>query len=159
MSEITVNVKASNDQKYVISLKTTDTVLDFKNKIAENCDTPADRMRLIYSGRVLKDQDTIESYKIAEGHTVHMVRSAVAAAAGSAAPAAAAASTTPAAASTPAAPTTPASTAATTTPAAAGKQPPFLLSFFLSSFFYFTLVCGRHDKDKDDGTVYDKERD
>ncbi|KAG0066344.1 hypothetical protein BGZ90_001440 [Linnemannia elongata] len=132
MSEITVNVKASNDQKYVISLKTTDTVLDFKNKIAENCDTPADRMRLIYSGRVLKDQDTIESYKIAEGHTVHMVRSAVAAAAGSAAPAAAAASTTPAAASTPAAPTTPASTAATTTPAAA---------------------------DKDDDTVYDKERD
>lgn len=139
MSEVTVNVKASNDQKYVISLKTTDTVLDFKNKIAENCDTPADRMRLIYSGRVLKDQDTIESYKIAEGHTVHMVRSAVAAAAGSA-PAAAAAATTPAAA-TPAAPTTPASTAATTTPAAAaGKHPPFSLSlFFFLLLFHFSL--------------------
>jgi ubiquilin len=131
MSEVTVNVKASNDQKYVISLQTTDTVLDFKNKIAEKCDTPADRMRLIYSGRVLKDQDTIESYKIAEGHTVHMVRSAVPAAAGSAAPAAA---TSPAAAATPAAaaaPTTPASTAATTTPAAAaGKTKHSVCSLF-----------------------------
>lgn len=103
MSEpISINVKASNDQKYVISIKTTDTVLDFKKLIAEKCDTPADRMRLIYSGRVLKDADTLDSYKIAEGHTVHMVRGA--------APASAA--------STPAASTAPVTTAATTAPAA-----------------------------------------
>ncbi|CAJ0645006.1 12330_t:CDS:2 [Entrophospora sp. SA101] len=36
---------------------------------------PADRQRLIYSGKVLKDNDTLETYKIAEGHTVHMVKS------------------------------------------------------------------------------------
>ncbi|KAI7821967.1 hypothetical protein BC939DRAFT_454369 [Gamsiella multidivaricata] len=119
MSEpISINVKASNDQKYVISIKVTETVLDFKQKIAENCDTPADRMRLIYSGRVLKDADTLETYKIAEGHTVHMVRGA--APASSSAAAASSATSTPALTSTPAAPasatnTTAASTNASTT--------------------------------------------
>ncbi|CAJ0650059.1 2596_t:CDS:2 [Entrophospora sp. SA101] len=38
-------------------------------------DITADRQRLIYSGKVLKDDDTLETCKIAEGHTVHMVRS------------------------------------------------------------------------------------
>ncbi|KAI9242271.1 MAG: ubiquitin-related domain-containing protein [Podila humilis] len=77
MSEsISINVKASNDKKYVIAINTSETVLDFKTKIALNCDTPADRMRLIYSGRVLKDPEPIATYKISEGHTVHMVRGA-----------------------------------------------------------------------------------
>jgi ubiquilin len=141
MSEVTVNVKASNDQKYVITLKTTDTVQDFKDKIAEKCDTAADRMRLIYSGRVLKDQDTIESYKIAEGHTVHMVRSTVAAAS-TASAATPAASAVPAA--TPAAPVapTPASTTATATPAAAAGM--FLTLFFFFFFFLFLLFTILH---------------
>ncbi|KAG0335443.1 hypothetical protein BG000_007516 [Podila horticola] len=78
MSEsISINVKASNDKKYVIAINTSETVLDFKTKIALNCDTPADRMRLIYSGRVLKDPEPISTYNIAEGHTVHMVRGAL----------------------------------------------------------------------------------
>ncbi|KAF9347897.1 hypothetical protein BGX26_000655, partial [Mortierella sp. AD094] len=76
MNPITINVKASNDQKYVISIALSETVLQLKLKVAENCDTPAERMRLIYSGRVLKDVDLLETYKIADGHTVHMVRSA-----------------------------------------------------------------------------------
>ncbi|KAF9168660.1 hypothetical protein BGX21_007216 [Mortierella sp. AD011] len=76
MTPITINVKASNDQKYVISIALTETVLQLKLKVAENCDTPAERMRLIYSGRVLKDVDLLETYKMVDGNTVHMVRSA-----------------------------------------------------------------------------------
>ncbi|KAG0074360.1 hypothetical protein BGZ93_000335 [Podila epicladia] len=77
MSEsISINVKASNDKKFVIVINTSETVFDFKTKIALNCDTPADRMRLIYSGRVLKDPEPLSTYKIAEGHTVHLVRGA-----------------------------------------------------------------------------------
>ncbi|KAF9991637.1 hypothetical protein BGZ65_000310, partial [Modicella reniformis] len=110
MSEpISINVKASNDQKYVISIKVTETVLDFKKKIAESCDTPADRMRLIYSGRVLKDTETLETYKIAEGHTVHMVRSAAPAGPTTTSTTSTAASTTP---------VNSAATTATSTPAA-----------------------------------------
>ncbi|CAG8507594.1 10353_t:CDS:2 [Scutellospora calospora] len=74
MPEITINVKCSNDQKYSVTIDTSKTVLEFKQAIAEESETPADRQRLIYSGRVLKDNDTLETYKIAEGHTVHMVR-------------------------------------------------------------------------------------
>ncbi|CAH1762295.1 8292_t:CDS:2 [Entrophospora sp. SA101] len=51
------------------------TVLEFKQLIGEKSEIPADRQRLIYSGKVLKDNDTLETYKIAEGHTVHMVKS------------------------------------------------------------------------------------
>lgn len=74
---ITINVKASNDQKHAIFIATSETVLELKKKVAMNSDTPAERIRLIYSGRVLKDQDALEVYKILEGHTVHMVRSAI----------------------------------------------------------------------------------
>ncbi|CAG8490197.1 229_t:CDS:2 [Acaulospora colombiana] len=75
MPEITVTVKCSNDQKYSVTIDTSKTVLEFKNAIAEKSNTAADKQRLIYSGRVLKDNDTLETYKITEGHTVHMVRS------------------------------------------------------------------------------------
>lgn len=77
MPEITVNVKSSNDQKYSITIDTSKTVLEFKKAIAEKCDTAAERQRLIYAGKVLKDNDTLETYKIAEGNTVHMVKGAV----------------------------------------------------------------------------------
>src|SRR6185436_5325739 len=77
MSEITVTVKSSNDQKYSVTIDTSKTVLEFKQAIAEKCDTAAERQRLIYSGKVLKDTDTLETYKISEGHTVHMVKGAL----------------------------------------------------------------------------------
>ncbi|CAG8521853.1 1679_t:CDS:2 [Paraglomus brasilianum] len=76
MPDITVTVKCANDTKYSVTIDTSKTVLDFKKAIAENCDTPPERQRLIYSGRVLKDTDNLETYKIADGHTVHMVRGA-----------------------------------------------------------------------------------
>ena len=77
-THVTFNVKSSSDAKYVFTLPPSTTVLDLKNKLAgtDYADLPADRQRLIYSGRVLKDSETLESYKIKDGHTVHMVRSA-----------------------------------------------------------------------------------
>lgn len=76
MVEIKINVKASNDQKYEVSVEPSATVTQLKQILAEKCDTPVERQRLIYSGRVLKDSETVESYKIAEGHTLHLVRGA-----------------------------------------------------------------------------------
>ena len=37
---------------------------------------PAERQRLIYSGRVMKDPDQLSTYKIKDGNTIHMVKSA-----------------------------------------------------------------------------------
>ena len=75
---VTFTVKSSNDVKYTLSLSLTTTVSDLKTKLSssEYADIPPERQRLIYSGRVLKDPDTLGSYKIKEGHTIHLVKGA-----------------------------------------------------------------------------------
>ncbi len=77
-AQVTFNVKAANDQKHVLTLSNTTTVADLKVKLSssEYTDIPAERQRLIYSGRVLKDPDTLASVKIKDGHTVHLVKGA-----------------------------------------------------------------------------------
>ncbi len=75
---ITFNVKSSSEAKYVLTIPLATTVLDLKMKLSgsDYADIPPDRQRLIYSGRVLKDADTLGSYKIKEGNTVHLVKGA-----------------------------------------------------------------------------------
>lgn len=75
---VTFNIKSSSDAKYTLTIPLTTTVLELKQKLSttEYADIPPDRQRLIYSGRVLKDPDTLGSYKIKEGHTVHLVKGA-----------------------------------------------------------------------------------
>ena len=46
--------------------------------VAEKSDIPAGSQRLIYSGKVLKDTETVTSYKVQNGH-IHLVKSAAAA--------------------------------------------------------------------------------
>jgi ubiquilin len=77
-TQITFSVKAANDKKLVVTIPASATVADLKTKLAspDFADVPADRQRLIYSGRVLKDPDTLESVKIKDGHTVHLVKGA-----------------------------------------------------------------------------------
>ncbi|PYH89680.1 hypothetical protein BO71DRAFT_453271 [Aspergillus ellipticus CBS 707.79] len=98
---ITFNVKSSNDAKYTLTLPSSTPVSQLKEKLAatEYADTPAERQRLIYSGRVLKDNETLATYKIKDGHTIHLVKSA----ASNQRQAQSAATATPAAAAAPAA--------------------------------------------------------
>ncbi|EMC99098.1 hypothetical protein BAUCODRAFT_391251 [Baudoinia panamericana UAMH 10762] len=76
--QITFNIKSSADAKYVVTLPVSATVGDLKQKLStsEYANLPPERQRLIYSGRVLKDPDTIGSCKIKDGNTVHLVRGA-----------------------------------------------------------------------------------
>jgi ubiquilin len=76
--QVTFNIKAANDQKHVLTLPATTTVADLKTKLSapEYADIPADRQRLIYSGRVLKDPDTLGGVKVKDGHTIHLVKGA-----------------------------------------------------------------------------------
>ncbi|KAL4070275.1 hypothetical protein J3A83DRAFT_4094779 [Scleroderma citrinum] len=73
-SEIQINVRGPSDLKLQITISTEKTVLDLKKAIAEKSDVEAERQRLIYSGRVLKDEDLISVYKIQSSHTIHMVK-------------------------------------------------------------------------------------
>jgi len=78
--ELTINIKFSNEKKLSVTLNSTDTVSVLKQKIAEqlkSTDTPLepDQQILIYAGRILKnDAETIESIKIKNGNTIHMVK-------------------------------------------------------------------------------------
>ena len=76
--QITFNVKSSADAKYVLTVPTSITISDLKQRLSteEYANLPPERQRLIYSGRVLKDHDTVASVKIKDGNTVHLVRGA-----------------------------------------------------------------------------------
>jgi ubiquilin len=75
---ITFNIKASNDAKFTLTLPISTPVSELKNVLSgsDYANTPTDRQRLIYSGRVLKDHETLATYNIKDGHTVHLVKSA-----------------------------------------------------------------------------------
>jgi len=72
-----ISIKAPKDTKIPLDIDSSKSVLDLKALIEQlDPEYPADRQRLIYSGRVLKDHDSLASYKIKSGHTIHMVKSA-----------------------------------------------------------------------------------
>lgn len=82
-SEITVTIKPSSaEAKYTITIPLSISILELKQKLstADYANVVPERQRLIYSGRVLKDPDTLGSYKIKDGNTIHMVKSAAPAA-------------------------------------------------------------------------------
>lgn len=76
-TQITFKVK-SGEGNHTITMNDTATVLDLKTKLAgedmENI--PVERQRLIYSGRVMKNDDALSTYKIKNNNTIHMVKSA-----------------------------------------------------------------------------------
>ena len=75
---VTFHVKSSSDARYTLTVPRSMTVLELKKKLAaeEYSNVPAERQRLIYSGRVLKDPELLATYNIKEGNTMHLVKSA-----------------------------------------------------------------------------------
>ncbi|KAI5592762.1 hypothetical protein POPTR_004G205100v4 [Populus trichocarpa] len=71
---VVINVRCSNGTKFTVRTSLESTVGVFKSVLARNCDVPADQQRLIYKGRILKDDQTLLSYGLQADHTVHMVR-------------------------------------------------------------------------------------
>ncbi|KAF1988599.1 hypothetical protein K402DRAFT_391820 [Aulographum hederae CBS 113979] len=77
-TQLTFNVKGASDAKYVLTLPSSTTIADVKTKLAspDHSSLPAERQRLIFSGRILKDHDTLEGAKVKDGHTIHLVKMA-----------------------------------------------------------------------------------
>ncbi|GMM57000.1 ubiquitin domain-containing protein [Maudiozyma humilis] len=71
---ITIHVKCAQDN-WEVPIEATATIAELKKAIAGVSSVPEDAQRLIYSGKILKDPETIESYKIQDGHSIHMVKS------------------------------------------------------------------------------------
>ncbi|EJD05650.1 ubiquitin-domain-containing protein [Fomitiporia mediterranea MF3/22] len=73
--KVDINIKGP-DAKVTIKISLNETVLDLKNAIQTETGVEANRQRLIYSGRVLKDADVLSTYKIRPLDTIHMVKGA-----------------------------------------------------------------------------------
>ncbi|XP_022727357.1 ubiquitin domain-containing protein DSK2a-like isoform X2 [Durio zibethinus] len=71
---VMINIRCSNGTKFTVRTSLESTVGSFKAVLAQNCDVPATQQRLIYKGRILKDDQTLQSYGLQADHTVHMVR-------------------------------------------------------------------------------------
>ncbi|KAI1736040.1 hypothetical protein F4680DRAFT_433205 [Xylaria scruposa] len=76
--QVTFKVKTSGDRLHTITMAESATVASLKAKLAgpDFEDIPAERQRLIYSGRVMKNDELLATYKIKSGNTVHLVKSA-----------------------------------------------------------------------------------
>ncbi|XP_020554678.1 ubiquitin domain-containing protein DSK2a isoform X1 [Sesamum indicum] len=72
--EVTVNIRCSNGSKFAVQVKLNSKVEFFKSILAEKCEIPLQQQRLIYKGRILKDDQTLQSYGLEADHTVHLVR-------------------------------------------------------------------------------------
>uniref|UniRef100_A0A804LD15 Ubiquitin domain-containing protein DSK2b n=2 Tax=Zea mays TaxID=4577 RepID=A0A804LD15_MAIZE len=101
-AQATLHIRCTNGSKFAVRADLGATVGTFKAIVADSCDVPAPQQRLIYKGRILKDEQTLASYGVETDHTIHMVRGAAPPPA-STAPAANQEPTTAAPASSPAA--------------------------------------------------------
>ncbi|OAY65448.1 Ubiquitin domain-containing protein DSK2b [Ananas comosus] len=73
---VTVHIRCSNGSKFSVQVDLEATVGAFKAVVAGSCDVPAEQQRLIYKGRILKDDQTLASYGVESDHTIHLVRGA-----------------------------------------------------------------------------------
>lgn len=73
-NEINITAKTTKGDAYKVTIDKTSTILDLKKALVDQCEIAPEFQRLIYSGHVLKDDQTIETYGIQDGHTIHLVR-------------------------------------------------------------------------------------
>lgn len=74
MSAFTVNVKHLSDKTYQFQVTPTTTILQLKQQISSSLSIPADEIKLISKGRILKiNDDKMQDLNIDAGSTIHMV--------------------------------------------------------------------------------------
>ena len=74
MADLQLNIRQSNGEQFEVTVAATATVLQLKQAAEAGSKLPPDQQRLIFKGRILKDEQTLESYKIENGSQVHLVK-------------------------------------------------------------------------------------
>ncbi|XP_042384536.1 ubiquitin-like domain-containing protein CIP73 [Zingiber officinale] len=72
-STIQINVKSLDSQIYTFSLNRDTPIPSLKEKVASASGIPVEQQRLIFRGKVLKDDHLLSDYHLEDGHTLHLV--------------------------------------------------------------------------------------
>ncbi|KAM1223348.1 hypothetical protein ACFX2G_043334 [Malus domestica] len=72
-SNLEINIKTLDSQMYSFQVDKNMRVSLFKEKIADQTGVPVGQQRLIFRGRVLKDDHPLSEYHLENGHTLHLV--------------------------------------------------------------------------------------
>ncbi|GMY28139.1 large proline-rich protein bag6-B-like isoform X1 [Fagus crenata] len=72
-STVELNIKTLDSQIYSFQVNKNMPVSSFKEKIANEIGVPVGQQRLIFRGRVLKDDHLLSEYHVENGHTLHLV--------------------------------------------------------------------------------------
>jgi ubiquilin len=82
-AKIKVTIRQSSGDQFEVEVNNNAPVSELKEQCASKQDAiKSDEMRLIFKGKILKDEMTLDEYKIADGLTVHMVKGSKAGGAG-----------------------------------------------------------------------------
>ncbi|XP_078108396.1 ubiquilin-1-like [Sander vitreus] len=71
-SAMVITVKTPNG-KEEISISEDSSVSQFKQEVSKKFEAPQDQLVLIFAGKILKDEDSLNQHKIRDGMTVHLV--------------------------------------------------------------------------------------
>lgn len=69
---IKISVKTPKEKKD-IEVNQKGTVKELREKVAEKFSSTADKLVLIFAGKILKDSENVETHKIKDGQTIHLV--------------------------------------------------------------------------------------
>ncbi|RDX76796.1 Large proline-rich protein BAG6 [Mucuna pruriens] len=72
-STVQLNIKTLDSHIYSFQVDRTMPVSLFKEKIANEIGVPVSQQRLIFRGKVLKDEHVLSEYHVENGHTLHLV--------------------------------------------------------------------------------------
>eukprot|EP00917_Polyrhabdina_sp_WS-2016_P004992 GHVP01011462.1.p2 GENE.GHVP01011462.1~~GHVP01011462.1.p2 ORF type:complete len:338 (-),score=75.82 GHVP01011462.1:864-1877(-) len=74
--KIEVSLRQSGKQTTTLTVEKSEKVESVKQKIEELCEIPPAQQRLVYKGKMLRDEDTIASLGVANGHVFNLIRKA-----------------------------------------------------------------------------------
>lgn len=70
--KITINVKTPKE-KQSVEIEEDATIKDFKQAVAKKFNAQVDQLCLIFSGKIMKDHETLATHNVKDGLTVHLV--------------------------------------------------------------------------------------
>ena len=82
---ITINIRSMDESSHSLTVPRCIPVEELRERVAAVSDVPPERQRLIFRGKVLRAEETLDTYKVEDGHALHLVARSVAAVARAAA--------------------------------------------------------------------------